>query len=79
MLENLVKKFPDQSFFKAEGLDEAIIGVEIKSMRLCYSVSKVLDILINDDKMEMDEALDYFEFNVRDSYSGKQTPIWVED
>jgi hypothetical protein len=31
------------------------------------------------DKMPIDEAIEYFEFNMRGSYVGEQTPIWCQD
>ena len=79
MLESIIENYPDETFLKADGLDEAIIGVEVPSMRLCYSVTKVLDILTTDDEMEMEDALEHFDFNIRGSYVGEQTPIWIED
>lgn len=79
MLESIIESYPDETFLKADGLDEAIIGVEVPSMRLCYSVTKVLDILTTDDEMEMEDALEHFDFNIRGSYVGEQTPIWIED
>lgn len=79
MLESIIENYPDETFLKADGLDEAIIGVEVPSMRLCYSVSKVLEILTTDDEMEMEDAWEHFDFNIRGSYVGEQTPIWIED
>lgn len=79
MLESIIENYPDESFLKADGLDDAVIGVEIPSMRLCYSVSKVLEILTTTDEMEMEDALEHFDFNIRGSYVGEQTPIWVDD
>jgi hypothetical protein len=29
--------------------------------------------------MSEEDALEYFEFNVKDSYMGEKTPIWCED
>ncbi len=77
MLEKIINCYPEGSFLKADGFDEAIIGFESKSMRLIYSVSKCLEILAKD--MDEEEAREYFEYNVSGSYVGEQTPIWCED
>ena len=77
ILESIFEAYPDEEFLKADGFDEAIIGVDTKELRLVYSVSKCLEILEKD--MTFDEALEYFEYNVSGAYMGEKTPIWVED
>jgi hypothetical protein len=62
----------------ADGFDEAIIGVDVKDYRIIYSVTKCLDILISQGMDEFD-AIEYFDFNVRDAYMGVKTPIWSDD
>jgi hypothetical protein len=80
MLEEILEYYPDETFLKADGLDSAVIGVEIaEPMRLIYSVSKVIEILVTEDEMELEDALEHFEFNIRGSYVGEQTPIWCDD
>ena len=29
--------------------------------------------------MDMNDAIEYFDFNVRGSYVGEKTPIWCDD
>jgi len=47
-LESILENYPDESFLKADGFDEAVIGVDENSMRLIYSVSKCIEILRED-------------------------------
>lgn len=77
MLEDIIEAFPEESFLKADGFDSAVIGLDERSMRLIYSVSKCLDILMDD--MTLEEAVEYFDFNVEGAYVGEQTPIWCWD
>jgi len=70
--------YPDEDILKADGFDDAIIGIEPKTMRLVYSIPKCIKILMNQNMDEMD-AIEYFEFNVSGAYVGEQTPIWCED
>ena len=77
MIENIIEKYPNESFLKPDGFDEALIGIDIKSMRLVYSVSKCIQILSKD--MNEIDAIEYFDFNVSGAYVGEKTPIWVDD
>lgn len=61
----------------ADGYDKAVIGVDEKSLRLIYSVSKCLSIL--EETMTPEEANEWFNYNVEGSYMGEQTPIWCHD
>ena len=79
MLEGILEYYPDESFLKADGFDEAVIGVEIPSMRLIYSVTKVIETLITEDEMSLEDAMEHYEFNIRGSYMGELTPIWCDD
>ena len=77
MIDSIIERYPDDSFLKADGFDEAIIGVDNKSMRLVYSVSKCIEILCRD--MNEEDAIEYFDYNVSGAYMGEKTPIWCDD
>jgi hypothetical protein len=47
-------------------------------MRLIYSVTRCVEILMVGG-MDMNDAIEYFDFNVRGSYVGEKTPIWCDD
>lgn len=77
MIDDIIDNFPDETFLKATGFDDAVIGYEENSMRLIYSVAKCLEIL----RKELNEldALEYFTYNVSGAYVGEKTPIWCWD
>ena len=77
MLDKILTWFPEEEILKADGFDEAIIGIDDSSMRLIYSVSKCIDIL-RKDMNELD-AIEYFDFNVKGAYVGEKTPIYCFD
>ena len=77
MIDKLLEWFPEDEILKADGFDDAIIGIEETSMRLIYSISKCIEILSKD--MTEEEAIEYFEFNVNGAYVGEKTPIWCRD
>jgi len=77
MIEEIIEQYCDVEILKADGFDDAIIGIEENDMRLIYSVSKCLKIL----ELEMSDidAIEYFTFNVSGVLVGKKTPIWCWD
>ena len=77
VLNKIIHAYPDEEFLKADGLDEAVIGVEEDEMRLVYSVDKCIEIFMTQG-MEYDEALEFFDYNVRGAWMGDKTPIWVK-
>lgn len=79
LLSGIINYYEDEQFLKADGFDDAIIGVEENTMRLIYSTTKCVEILIAEHEMEFNEAIEYFDFNVKGAYMGEKTPIWCED
>ena len=82
-LETITECYPDLELLKADGFDDAILGIAcIKQTGvyvLVYSRVKCIEILMTRDKMTEEEAQEYFDFNVEGSYMGEKTPIWVDD
>ena len=78
MLDRIIGQYQDEEILIADGFDDAVIGIDEKSMRLIYSVEKCIEILMKQG-MDMTEAIEYFEYNVSGSYVGEKTPIWCED
>ena len=60
-----------------DGFDEAIIGLELNTNRVIYSVKKCIEILCED--MSEEDAREHFDFNVSGGYVGEQTPIFCND
>ena len=79
MIEKLVDWYPEESLLIADGFNDAIIGIDESSMRVIYSVKKCIEILCLDNDMDVDDAIEHFEYNVRGSYIGERTPIWCDD
>jgi len=77
-LETILENRPDETFLKADGLDEAVIGWEENSGRLIYSVTKCIECLM-EQGMTDEEATEYFYYNVAGAYMGEQTPIFCTE
>jgi len=67
----------DELIGKQEGFDEAVMGFDYHSMRLIYSVEKLVEILMDQNDWEYDEAKDFAYFNIVGA-RGKNEPIWLE-
>jgi hypothetical protein len=78
MLNDILEWYPEEDILKADGLDDAIIGIEESSLRLIYSKKKVINILVKEGLTYM-EALEHFGFNIEGAYVGEKTPIWCTD
>jgi chorismate mutase len=79
MLEKILVWFPEDDILKADGFDDAIIGIDDASMRLIYSVDKCIRILIDVEGMTEEDAVEYFHYNTKCAWVGEQTPIWCTD
>lgn len=78
-LDTILEIASDSEFLKADGLDEAVIGYDDTSDRLIYSMTKVIDILIINDGLTEEDALEHYYYNIHGSYVGDKTPIWCYD
>jgi len=81
MLQEIMDAYPDLTFLKADGFDDCVIGVDMvsSSPRLIYSVTKVINKLVDSDGMTYEEAIEHYEYNIAGSHVGEQTPIWCSD
>jgi hypothetical protein len=74
--DEIVEAYGFTEFLFADGLDDAILGVEENSLRVVYDVDKVIDILMKGG-MDPEEAIEFYEFNIAGAYVGERTPIFV--
>jgi hypothetical protein len=77
-LTEIIERYNDEEFLKADGFDNAVIGVCHTSRKLIYSYSKCIEILLGEGMDEMD-AIEHLSYNVINSYVGEKTPIWCID
>ena len=60
-----------------DGLDDAVIGVSHVDNRLIYSQTKILELLVNEG-MEMEDAIEHFEYNIAGAYVEGQPHICMD-
>jgi len=66
---------PDDAIYYPE-YDKAIIGRSSKG-QVVYDVDECIQVLINDQDMDYEEATEYFWFNTEGAHYGDMTPIFV--
>ena len=68
---------------KADGFDKAIIGqtydMVVQEDRLICSIEKCVEILVERDGMDYEEAIEYLDFNVLCAYIGKDQPVFLRE
>lgn len=77
-LDFILETFPDEDFLIVDGFNDAVIGIDGRTMNLIYSIAKCIDILVADG-VPLEDALEHFEYNIRGGYLGEKTPIWCVD
>ena len=78
------ERYPDLMMLEPrEFFDEAIVGVveRINLTAFCYDTQKVLEIVQARQYGEgcsPEEALEHFEYNIRGSYVGEHSPVFLD-
>jgi hypothetical protein len=76
----MVKEYCPEAL-TADGFNEAIIGfsndIVAGCVRIVYDYEKMVEILVNRDKMSREEAVEFLDFNTVQAYMGKNSPIFV--
>ena len=75
-IEIIKELYPDETFLIADGFDDAIIGVDDNNLKIVYDIDEVINILIRDG-MEVDDAIEFYEYNIAGSYVGENTPSFI--
>jgi hypothetical protein len=71
----------DGNIMRADGLDEAIIGVATRPNMdavLAYDVDKIISILMKKDGMSYEEANEWYGYNIASAWVGDTTPVFIE-
>ena len=77
LLEQIINDNPETEFLIVDGFDDAVIGYDVNTYRLIYSVQKCTDILMQQGLDEID-AIEHLHFNTIGAYVGENTPIWCD-
>jgi hypothetical protein len=74
-LASIIENYSHEELIKADNFDDAVVGIEVSTLRLVYSIDKMIAILTED--MSYEDAIEYLDFNVFSAYVGERTPIYI--
>ena len=80
IIDELRENYPD--CLLADGLDDAVIGLIDGACRepvVAYDYQKCLEILMERDGMDKEEATEFLQFNTVGAYVRPLTPLFVHD
>ena len=78
-IQELVESY-DSEMLTADGFDDAIIGVSERFGRspvIAYDKDKCIQVLMDRDGMDYEDAIEFFNFNVIGAWVGKGTPEFI--
>ena len=81
-LDAILSIASEEGMLVLDGFHDAIIGIGSRCGQeavISYSVSKILDILMQKDGFDYMEALEYFSFNIEGAWIGEMTPIFIHE
>ena len=81
MEEKLKEVLEENECLIADGFDDAIIGTCINKDGMVvtvYDIAKCIDSLVEKDKMDYQEAEEFFYYNTMNCYIGDKTPIFID-
>ena len=78
--EEISEDYPDLLVMDPTYLDEAIVGVvtRIGLEAVCYNSNKVIELLMTNEGMTEEEAVEHMEYNMKGSWVGETTPVFLQ-
>lgn len=78
--EYLEETGQEMMLLEPASFDQAIVGLLEGAgvpTTLCYSREKVIELLMEEDGMDREDAEEYFSFNIAGAYIGESTPLFL--
>lgn len=79
--ERIAEEYPELLCLEPEYFDRAIIGIveRIGTTAICYNKRIVIELLMSEDDMDYETAMEHFSFNVSGGWVGDSTPFFLDD
>jgi hypothetical protein len=83
LIDHYIKKAmgEDETILLADGLESAFMGIgrQFTHPIAIYSYKKTIKILMRENRMDRENAEEYFQFNIAQAFVGDQTPVFLQD
>jgi hypothetical protein len=79
-MKERLDEWAEEPILTADGFDDCIVGLARRPelIAVAYDVDKMLAQMV-EGGMTLEEAREYFEFNVVGAWVGETTPVYIED
>ena len=76
--QRILENYPDEQILLLDGFDDAFIGIgnQFNKLIAIYDRNKCIEVL-EESGMDVEGAIEYFEFNIQSAYVGEGTPIFL--
>jgi len=81
LVDFIYDQLGDTIAMTADGFDDAILGIGSRCGQpdlLVYDVDTIINILMDRDGMDYEDARDFFSYNIEGAWVGEGTPIWLQ-
>jgi len=81
IIEEALAELEVEEALTMDGLDSAIVGIGCqygKPTLVVYDEEQIIKSLVDEHDMKLDEAWEYYEFNIKQAYYGEGTPIIMQ-
>ena len=69
----------DEEILIPNGYADAFLGItDLEPRRAVYSKQAMIEVLLNEDEMTYEDAVEWLEHNTWNAYVGENTPIYIE-
>ena len=77
--DELMMKLEESECETADGFDRALVGITCGSNPVAvYDINKMVGVLVEDDDMTPEDAMDYIQYNCVGAYIGEKTPVYID-
>lgn len=77
--DELMLQLEDNECLLADGFERALVGITCGSNPVAvYDINRMVGVLVEDEDMHPDDAMEYIEFNVIGAYVGEKTPMYID-
>lgn len=78
--DEIAENYPELLVMDPDYFDDAIVGVvtRIGLEAVCYDTNKVLEILMEQEGLTEEDAMEHMSYNMKGSWVGEYTPVFLE-
>ena len=77
--DELMIELEENECLLADGFERALVGITKGSNPVAvYYINKMVGVLVEDEDMHPEDAMEYLDFNVIGAWVGEKTPMYID-